>query len=68
MKKIIKVDGMMCQHCVKHVKEALEAIEGVERADVSLETNTAEIYSESEIKDSVIEKAILDAGYTVVKD
>ena len=29
MKKVIRVEGMMCEHCVAHVKKALEAVEGV---------------------------------------
>ncbi len=67
MEKVIKVEGMMCMHCVAHVKEALESIKGVESAEVSLEKNEARITSKKEIKDSVIEKAIDKAGYKVVK-
>ena len=66
MEKVIKVEGMMCMHCVAHVKEALESIKGVEKADVSLEKNTATIYSKKEIKDKEIEKVITKAGYKVV--
>ena len=58
MKKIIHVEGMGCQNCVKHVKEALEALDGVTGADVSLEKNTA---------DEVIKSAIDEAGYDVSK-
>ena len=36
MQKTIQVEGMMCQHCVAHVKNALEKIPGVQ-AEVSLE-------------------------------
>ena len=63
MEKVIKVEGMMCQHCVKHVKEALESIKGVEKVEVSLEKNEAIIYSSKEIKEKDIEKAISKAGY-----
>ena len=27
MEKTIKVEGMMCQHCVAHVKKALEVLQ-----------------------------------------
>jgi copper chaperone len=37
MKTELKIGGMSCQNCVKHVKEALLAIPGVEEAQVSLE-------------------------------
>ena len=67
MVKTVKVDGMMCQHCVKRVKDALEALENVETVEVSLEKGTATIHSQKEIDDSLIEKAITDAGYTLVK-
>ena len=32
MNKTVKVEGMMCQHCVAHVKKALEGVDGVEEA------------------------------------
>ena len=67
MEKVIKVEGMMCMHCVAHVKEALESIKGVEKAEVSLEKNEAIITSKKEINDKVIEKVIDKAGYKVVK-
>ena len=37
MEKTLNVEGMMCQHCVAHVKRALESVEGVEEAVVDLE-------------------------------
>lgn len=41
MTKVIKIEGMMCQHCVAHVKEALEGIKGVKSVNVSLNDNNA---------------------------
>ena len=35
MKKIIKIDGMGCQKCVAHVKEALENLDGVDLLEVN---------------------------------
>ena len=29
MKKTLKIEGMMCEHCEMHVKKALDSIEGV---------------------------------------
>ena len=37
MKKIVTVDGMMCMHCVAHVKDALSKVEGVSDVVVSLD-------------------------------
>ena len=67
MTKTVYVDGMMCMHCVVHVKKALEGIEGVKSVEVSLENKNAVVQSEKEIAPSVFEKAIVDAGYTFVK-
>ena len=67
MTKTVYVDGMMCMHCVAHVKKALEGIEGVKSVEVSLENKNAVVQSEKEIAPSVFEKAIVDAGYTFVK-
>ena len=63
MTKEIKVDGMMCMHCVAHVKKALEGIEGV-TAEVSL-PDKAVLTCANEVPDDVIKKAIEDAGYSV---
>lgn len=41
MEKTLNVEGMMCQHCVAHVKKALEGVEGVEEAVVDLDAGTA---------------------------
>ena len=66
MEKIIKIEGMMCMHCVAHVKEALEAIKGVESVEVSLEKGEAKITSKKVIEDKVIIKAVEKAGYKVI--
>jgi copper chaperone CopZ len=39
----LMIDGMMCEHCVRHVKEALESVEGVTDINVSLEENKATV-------------------------
>ena len=67
MKKIIHVEGMGCQNCVKHVKEALEALDGVTGADVSLEKNNAVVTLSKDVADEVIKSAIDEAGYDVSK-
>lgn len=66
MKKKIVVEGMSCGHCVNHVKVALEELKGVTKVDVSLDTKTAVVESNGELKDKDIKFAIEDAGYEVV--
>ena len=41
-KVVYKVKGMMCDHCVMHVRKALESLPGV-RAEVTLEPAQAVI-------------------------
>ena len=60
---IINVNGMSCNNCAKHVKNALENIEGVNEAVVSLDDKNAEISYEGNIDEKVIEEAITEAGY-----
>ena len=67
MTKVIKVEGMMCMHCVAHVKEALESLKGVTNVEVSLENNEAVITSSKELKEKDIDKAISKAGYKYVR-
>ena len=63
MKKTILVDGMMCMHCVKHVKDALEKVDGVKKAEVSLENKTAVVELTKEVENDVLLAAVTDAGY-----
>lgn len=63
MTKTLAVDGMMCQHCVAHVKKSLEAIDGVESAEVSLENKNVVITLSKAVDDGLIKDAIAEAGY-----
>lgn len=67
MIKTIKVEGMMCPHCEAAVKKALEAIDGVKEATASHEKCEAVAELEKDVDLSVLEKAITDAGYKVIK-
>lgn len=67
MKKIIHVEGMGCQNCVKHVKETLEGLDGVSSAEVSLEDGKAVITLSKDVADDAIKAAIDEAGYDVAK-
>ena len=65
MSKVIKVEGMMCQHCVAHVKQALEALPGV-TADVDLDSGKATVHADSMPDDAALTQAVEQAGYKVV--
>jgi Cu2+-exporting ATPase len=66
MKKIIKIDGMMCDHCRMHVEKALKAVDGVTAADVSLEKKQAEVTLAKDVADKTLSDAVTEAGYTPV--
>ena len=61
MKKIVTVEGMMCQHCVAHVEKALRAVPGVESVEVSLENKQAVVTGST--ADQALLDAVTDAGY-----
>ena len=62
MKKTVKIEGMMCQMCVKHVKSALSALDP--NVEVSLENKCATV--DEKVDDAAIAAAVKDAGYEVV--
>ena len=62
MKKIV-IEGMMCQHCVAHVREALSKLPGV-TAEVDLDSKTATVTGEA--TDEALTAAVTEAGYQVV--
>ena len=62
-KMIVNVDGMSCNNCAKHVKNALEDIDGVSSVVVNLDDKNAEISYEGNIDEKTIENAITEAGY-----
>ncbi len=39
MKKKLYIEGMSCDHCVKHVKDALSEIPGISSVEVDLKIN-----------------------------
>ena len=64
MKKKILIEGMSCEHCVKHVHEALEEVGATDiKVNLDLGNASAEVF---DITDEVIKEAIEDAGYDVV--
>ena len=65
MEKTMKIEGMMCPHCEATVKKTLEAIDGVESAEVSHEKGSAVLTMSKNVEDSVLKKAVEDAGYKV---
>lgn len=67
MKKKIFIEGMICQNCAKHVREALSKIAGVISAEVNLADKFAVVETNMEIKDKDFIDAIEEIDYNVSK-
>ena len=65
MNKTIKIEGMSCEKCVAHVKDALEEISGIEKVTVDLQEGKAVIEG-NDVSDEVIKEVIEDEGYDVI--
>ena len=60
---LIKVEGMMCEHCEKRVKDCLEALDEIDIAVSDYKTDTVKLTLNSSIDLKKIKKAVTSAGY-----
>lgn len=67
MKKTLKIEGMMCQHCVAHVTKALQGVEGVTSVSVELKKKTAVVEFNETVTGERLIAAVTEAGYEVKK-
>ena len=66
-KKILKVQGMSCEHCVKAVNNALSGINGVADVSVSLKEGTVSFSHDPALAPvDVIKAAITGEGYEII--
>lgn len=66
MKYELKIEGMMCMHCQKHMTDALNKMDGVS-AEINLEEKTAYVTAEREISMDEFQAVVEEAGYTLVR-
>ncbi len=45
VKQVVSIEGMKCEHCAAHMKEAFEKIDGVKECKVDLEKKEAVVKS-----------------------
>ena len=64
-KKVLKVSGMHCEHCVKAVTEAINKVDGAS-AKVNLSQNEAVVSYDRELDEEKLKRVVKDAGYRVV--
>ena len=72
--KTIHIRGMTCAACVSHVTDAISSVDGVDSADVSLATNSANVNFDGSVTTGssaggeiwqAISNAVGDAGYAI---
>ncbi len=66
MKKVMKIEGMMCNHCTGRVDKMLNAIGGVE-ATVSLEDKAAYVTISGDVSDELLKSTVEAEGYEVTE-
>jgi Cu+-exporting ATPase len=59
----IRVTGMTCQNCVRHVNQALLSVPGVRSADIDLASGSARLDTERELPAEELRAALDEAGY-----
>ena len=64
MKYELKIEGMMCQHCQKHMTEALNKMDGV-NAVVDLENGSAAVEADKAVSEDEFAAVTEEAGYTL---
>jgi copper chaperone len=67
MASLMKVKGMSCNHCVMSVTKALDKLEGIKNVKVDLQKGEVSFDNTKVIRSEMVEKAISDAGFEVVK-
>lgn len=63
MKAILKVEGMMCEHCKARVDAALTAVPGVDKVKIDLKKKTATVKSKEDISTDTLIAAVKEAGF-----
>ena len=65
MKTIMQIEGMSCNNCVRHVREALEAVAGVKSVEVNLDSKSAAVEHGDDVSLTTLGEAVVEAGYEI---
>lgn len=60
----LTVTGMTCDHCVRHVTDAISKVAGVHSVNVKLSEGIAVIESDASLDLQVVKNAVVAAGYS----
>lgn len=67
MKKIVYIEGMMCEGCAKSMKEAFEKMVGVSNCKIDLKNKCATLKLEGNVVDKALMDCVTLAGFTPVE-
>ena len=67
MTRVMKIEGMMCEHCERAVRNALMAVDGVESAEANHEKGEAVVHLTEEVSDDALRKAVEAEEYEVLE-
>jgi copper chaperone CopZ len=60
----LTVSGMTCDHCVRHVTDAISKVTGVQSVNVKLAEGIAVIESDASLDLQSVKEAVIAAGYS----
>ena len=63
MENVIRVDGIMCENCVKHVKEALSKVPGITGVEIDLKKKKVSYSTNEPVSIDDVYNAVKNAGY-----
>ena len=63
MTTVLRVDGMTCQNCVRHVRDAIQEVPGIRSAKVDLDGGQAEVQWKNGSREDELLGALKAAGY-----
>jgi copper chaperone len=67
--KILKVEGMTCQHCVQIVSESVGKVVGVQKVEVNLDQKEVTVeFDEALSQIEEISTQIVEAGFEVIEN
>ena len=66
LRRIVKVMGMMCEHCEARVKSALEALPQVESVKADHKTGTVDVELNATVDNKVLKQTIEAEDYKVL--
>lgn len=63
----VALEGMSCENCARHVREALTRLPGVASVTVDLARGRAKVEAGAEVADEAIIHALDEEGYPVTR-